>query len=107
MEKTQTKTILTTQFLKQCILWITLLLLNKTQTLAQTMTLSGTNWNVNPPSITEAGEDYAGTYESVADQLLLGVQVPLLLASGKVSVRYEPSPNWHNNLKLAIRRTSE
>jgi len=69
------------------------------------LTVVGSSWNVNPAPITEAGQNYAGTYESPSNQILLNAQVPLLLASGKVSVRFEANPTWHNALKLAIRRT--
>lgn len=71
----------------------------------QTLTISASPWNVNFMQIVEAGEDYVGTYESTASQILLNARVPLLLSSGKVSVHYEASPNWNDALKLSVRRT--
>lgn len=88
------------------IVYITVLFFSIIQANAQRkLTVVGSPWNVNPIPITDAGQNYAGTYESPSNQILLTAQVPLLLASGKVSVRYEPNPNWHNALKLSIRRT--
>ncbi|MGH2622926.1 MAG: hypothetical protein ACRDE7_04600, partial [Sphingobacterium sp.] len=90
------------------ILYITLLLFCSSLVLGQRrLTVTGANWNVNPPAITDAGANYSGTYQSPSDQILLSAQVPLLLASGKVSVRYEGNPTWHNALKIAIRRTGQ
>ncbi|MFY1048393.1 hypothetical protein [Chryseobacterium sp. GP-SGM7] len=72
---------------------------------AQSLTLAGNNWVVTIPSITEAGTDYAGTYESSSNQILMNASVPLLLGNAKVSVRYEPNPIWNSNLVLHARRT--
>ncbi|ANF53147.1 hypothetical protein A0O34_11110 [Chryseobacterium glaciei] len=69
------------------------------------MTVGGSNWTVTIPSITEAGNNYAGTYESATNQILLATSVPLLLGSGKVSVHYEADPTWHTSLMLNIKRT--
>lgn len=69
------------------------------------LTVGGTNWTVSVPSITEAGTNYSGTYESAANQILLGASVPVLLGNGKVSVHYEANPTWNNNLVLYARRT--
>jgi len=71
----------------------------------QTLTVGGTNWTVPIPSITEAGNNYSGTYESPANQIFLAASVPLLLGSGKVSVHYQAAPTWHNSLVLSTRRT--
>ena len=46
---------------------------------AQTMVISGSDWTVNIPPITEAGTNYAGTYESQTSQIQLTIGVPLLL----------------------------
>lgn len=73
----------------------------------RTLTVGGSNWTVSIPSITEAGSNYGGTYESATNQVLLGVSVPLLLGSGKVSIRYEANPTWHNSLILSARRTGD
>src|SRR5690606_20128383 len=77
----------------------------------QTITVSGSNWNINTNSTpsftqpTEAGNDYSGTYESPSNQVLISVAVPILLGSGKVSVRYEPDPLWHSSLIIETRKT--
>lgn len=71
---------------------------------SQTIGVAGTNWTVPIIPITEAGNNYPGTYESAANQILLSASVPLLLGSGKVSVHYEPNPTWHNSLNLSARR---
>ena len=73
----------------------------------RTLTVGGTNWVVSIPSITEAGSNYAGTYESAANQILLTASIPLLLSSGKVSVHYEGNPTWNPNLILQAKRTGD
>lgn len=73
----------------------------------RTLTVGGNNWTVTIPSITEAGTNYAGTYESTANQILLTASVPLLLGSGKVSVHYEANPTWNSSLILNARRTGD
>ncbi|CAA7197576.1 hypothetical protein CHRY9293_03643 [Chryseobacterium potabilaquae] len=73
---------------------------------AQTLTVSGTNWAVSIPSITEAGTNYTGTYESATNQVILTASVPLLLGNGKVSVHYEPNPTWNTSLILSAKRTN-
>ena len=108
MENSRTKNKFAARLIKRRVLYIMLLLLCSSLALGQRqLTVTGANWNVNPPAITDAGANYSGTYESPADQILLTAQVPILLASGKVSVRYEGSPIWHNELKLNIRRTGQ
>lgn len=72
---------------------------------SQKLTATGNNWTVTIPSITEAGSNYAGIYESATNQILLTAEVPLLLGSGKVSVSYVPDPTWHSNLILSTKRT--
>ncbi|GEN77464.1 hypothetical protein [Chryseobacterium hagamense] len=71
----------------------------------RTLTVDGTNWLLNIPVITEAGNNYAGTYESAANEILLTATVPLLLGSGKVSIHYEANPLWNSSLVLNARRT--
>lgn len=75
------------------------------QITTRTLAVNGTDWTLSIPSITEAGSNYAGTYESLSNQILLNAGVPLLLGSGKVSVHYEPNPTWHSSLTLSIKRT--
>lgn len=72
---------------------------------AQTLTVTGTSWTVPITTITEAGTNYSGTYQSAANQVLLAASVPLLLGSAKVSVHYQANPTWHNSLVLSARRT--
>ncbi|MDA6069145.1 hypothetical protein NJT12_05890 [Flavobacterium sp. AC] len=71
---------------------------------SQTITVGGTDWTPVIPTITEAGSDYVGTYESSSSQINLSLAVPLLLGTGKVSVRYEPNPTWNNSLKIDVRK---
>lgn len=73
---------------------------------SQTITVTGTNWTVAVPSITEAGNNYAGLYESATNQVILAASVPLLLGTAKVSVHYEPNPTWHSSLILSAKRTN-
>lgn len=71
----------------------------------RTLTVGGTNWVVNIPAITEAGNNYAGTYESASNEILLNASVPLVLGSGKVTMHYETNPTWNSVLILRARRT--
>lgn len=71
---------------------------------SQTITVVGTDWSPVIPAITEAGSDYAGTYESTSTQMSLNLTVPALLGTGKISVRYEPNPTWNNALKIDVRK---
>lgn len=71
---------------------------------SQTLTASGSDWTPIVPAITEAGTDYGGTYSSPAGQFKLNVTVPVLLGTGKVSVRYEANPTWHNSLKIDVQK---
>lgn len=72
---------------------------------AQTITVTGSNWTVPIPSITGAGSNYTGTYDSAINQVALKVDIPILLGSGKVSVHYTPDPTWNSNLILSAKRT--
>ncbi|WP_415329225.1 hypothetical protein [Chryseobacterium sp. MMS23-Vi53] len=86
-------------------IFIILLILSFNLKSQRTITVGGTNWTVSIPSITEAGSNYAGTYESATNQVLLDASVPLLLGNGKVSVHYLANPTWNSNLVLKARRT--
>ncbi|WP_228409693.1 hypothetical protein [Chryseobacterium sp. T16E-39] len=86
-------------------LYIFLFILLTGRASSQTLTVGGTNWTVPIPSITEAGTNYAGLYESATNQILLTASVPLLLGAAKVSVRYIANPTWNNSLVLNIKRT--
>src|SRR5690606_905389 len=83
----------------------------------QTITVSGSNWNVNTNSTpsftqpTEAGNDYSGTYESPGNLITLSGNIPgnlLNVLTGGVasivSVHYTPT-NWNSNLKLFVKRS--
>lgn len=73
----------------------------------RSITVAGGNWAVPIPTITEAGSNYTGTYESSDNQISLTASVPLALSSGKVSVHYEPNPTWNSNLILNVKRTGD
>lgn len=83
----------------------------------QTITVSGSNWNINTNSTpsftqpTEAGNDYSGTYESPTNLITLSGFIPgnllnLLIGgvASVVSVHYTPT-NWNSNLKLFVKRS--
>ncbi|MCL1652787.1 Uncharacterised protein [Elizabethkingia miricola] len=96
---------LRTAFFRYFLLFILVLGANNGK--AQTMVISGSDWTVNIPPITEAGTNYAETYESQASQIQLTIGVPLLLGTGKISVHYVPNPTWNNALSLAAKRTDD
>lgn len=77
------------------------------QLVFRSISVVGTSWTPIIPVITEAGSDYAGTYESPVGQIKLNVAVPLLLSSGKISVRYEPNPKWNSTLKIHISKLDD
>lgn len=87
-------------------IYLTFLVLFGCYCKSQTITLTGSNWTVTVPTITEAGNNYAGLYESATNQVILAVSVPVLLGTGKVSVHYEANPTWHNSLILSAKRTN-
>lgn len=76
----------------------------------QTLIVNGSNWTVNVPSITEAGSNYAGTYESANNLITLSGSLPgsflSLLAGGsaKVSMHYN-AISWNNSLRLYAKRS--
>lgn len=84
---------------------ILLLLLFNYYVKAQTLTVTGTAWTVPITTITEAGTNYTGTYQSATNQILLAASVPLLLGNAKVSVHYQPNPTWNSSLILSAKRT--
>lgn len=86
------------------LLTLTLIPLSHLSGKAQQLTVNGSNWTITPATITEAGTNYSGTYESPPNQILITAAGPLLLGNMKLSAHYEPSPLWHNQLKLAIKR---
>lgn len=104
------------QFLrKACIkrlIYITFVLISSCME-AQVVNVSG-NWNASIPVITEAGSNYAGTYDNSGstgtNQIILSGTLPgsflnLLSSSGaKMTMRYTPNP-WNSSLTLAAKRT--
>lgn len=80
---------------------------------AQVVNVSG-NWNPSIPVITEAGSNYAGTYDNSGstgtNQIILSGTLPgsflnVLSGSGaKMTMRYTPNP-WNNSLTLSAKRT--
>ncbi len=91
-------------FFKEITLVFLLLLCCKIKA-QRTITVGGTNWTVTIPSITEAGTNYSGIYESATNQILLGASVPVLLGEGKVTMHYQANPTWNSNLILQAKRT--
>lgn len=77
---------------------------------AQTVVPSGSGWTVSVPAITEAGNNYGGTYASATNAIMLSGTMPgsflSLLGSGvaKISVRYNPT-TWNNALHLYAKRS--
>lgn len=77
---------------------------------AQTINVGGSNWTVSVPTITEAGTNYAGTYESATNLITLSGTLPgsflNLLTSGaaRVSVHHTPT-TWNSNLHLYAKRS--
>jgi hypothetical protein len=79
---------------------------------AQVVNVSG-NWTANIPAITEAGNNYSGTYDNSANtspnQIVLSGSIPdsvikLLSSSGaKITMRYVSNP-WHSSLDLSAKR---
>jgi hypothetical protein len=81
---------------------------------AQTIIVGESNWDIstplgNLPAITEAGNNYTGTYQSVTNQITINGELPKsflsLLSSGsaKISMHYTPT-SWHNSLLLYAKR---
>ncbi|MCT2407248.1 hypothetical protein NZD88_06805 [Chryseobacterium antibioticum] len=73
---------------------------------AQSVTVPVTNWNASITAITEAGNNYTGTYASPTNQASINVGLPALLGSVKVYVHYEANPTWNSSLILSAKRTS-
>ncbi|CAD0221946.1 Flagellar hook-associated protein flgK [Chryseobacterium sp. JV274] len=76
----------------------------------QTITVGGSNWTVSVPSITEAGTNYAGTYQSATNLITLSGTLPgsflNLLTSGaaRISMHHTPT-TWNSNLHLYAKRS--
>ncbi len=94
------------KYVKKFIIAVLLLLCWEIKS-QRTLTVGGTNWVLNIPALTEAGTNYAGTYESAANEILLTATVPSILGSGKVSMHYEANPTWNSSLVLNARRTGD
>ncbi|MCJ7933630.1 MAG: hypothetical protein MUW56_08320 [Chryseobacterium sp.] len=77
---------------------------------AQTINASGSGWTVSVPSVTEAGTNYAGTYQSTSNITTLSGSLPgsflSLLTSGaaRVSMHYN-AISWNNSLHLYAKRS--
>jgi hypothetical protein len=77
---------------------------------AQTINASGNNWTVSVPSITEAGNNYTGTYESTTNVITLSGTLPgsflNLLTSGAARISmHHNSTSWNNALHLYAKRS--
>lgn len=94
------------KFITKNIFIVILIVFSQLQS-QRTLTVGGTNWTVTIPSITEAGDNYAGTYESSTSQIILVASVPLLLTNGKVSMHYTANPVWNSNLILSAKRIGD
>ncbi|UKB83601.1 hypothetical protein LF887_21745 [Chryseobacterium sp. MEBOG06] len=76
---------------------------------AQTITPAGSTWAVSVPAITEAGDNYTGTYQSASNVIILSGNLPgsflNLLSSGaaRVSTHYNAT-TWNSNLHLYAKR---
>ena len=80
---------------------------------AQVVNVSG-SWTANIPSITEAGNNYSGTYDNTGNtgtnQIKLSGTLPgsflnLLSSSGaKMTMHYTSNP-WNSSMTLSARRT--
>lgn len=71
----------------------------------RSITSTTSNWTLSPSLLIEAGTDYPSEFLSAANEVRLNVTVPLLLASGNVTVHQQSTSTWHENLKLSIKRT--
>lgn len=80
---------------------------------AQVVSVSG-SWTANIPSITEAGNNYSGTYDNTGNtgtnQIILSGTLPgsflnLLSSKGaKMTMHYASNP-WNTSMTLSARRT--
>lgn len=77
---------------------------------AQTVSISG-NWTASVPTITEAGNNYTGTYDNTtSNQIVMSGTLPgsflnLLTSTGaKISMHYVSNP-WNSAMVLAAKRT--
>lgn len=74
---------------------------------SQNIDVSG-RWNerIRASDITEAGNDYVGTYESDPDETVITIEAKNKNKTITVLIRKEDDPgDWHSNLDLQIRRT--
>ncbi len=94
---------------KQAILYYFILTFLSFQGFSQSISVSGSDWNVDlTGEITEAGEDFVGTYESANNQILVSMSIPGLLLVGSqatASIHYEENLVWQNNVVIESRRT--
>lgn len=96
-------------FLAKCLCIASLMIADNHLT-GQTITVGGSNWIVSVPSITEAGSNYVGTYESTNNIITLSGSLPgsflNLLAGGaaRVSMHYD-AISWNNSLHLYAKRS--
>lgn len=76
------------------------------QTFSQ-ITVGGSDWDVDlTGEISEAGDDFIGTYESVSSQITLSFTVPIL-GSRSIYVYYNEDPNWNSGMQISVKRTSQ
>ncbi|AZB00456.1 hypothetical protein EG359_12850 [Chryseobacterium joostei] len=97
-------------FVKRYLCIILLIISNYLR--AQVVTVSG-NWNPSLPVITEAGNNYTGTYDNTTttiNPITLSATLPgnflnLLSGTGAKMTMHYTTNAWHSSLGLAARRT--
>lgn len=75
----------------------------------QTILVEGSNWTPTITAITEAGNNYTGTYQSPTDQIKISGELPKsflsLLSSGSAKVSMHHTPiSWNGSLLLYAKR---
>lgn len=74
---------------------------------AQAITVGGSDWTAPVTAITEAGNNYVGSTESINPaQITITGTIPIGLLSNAVRISVsQNNVNWNSNLALAVRRT--
>ncbi|MBP1166901.1 hypothetical protein JOE44_003785 [Chryseobacterium sp. PvR013] len=95
------------QFLKRYLYIIPLIMGSFLE--GQTINIAGTSWTASVPTITEAGNNYTGTYDNPSlltlSGFLPGSFLNLLGSSGaKISMQHVPT-SWNSSLKLYAKRS--
>lgn len=85
--------------------YIFIILLSVANGLCSAQTVGGGSWTASVPAstITEAGENYSGTWTSLTNQSIISLA---WLTNYTVSVK-KTDTNWNSNLSLWIHKTGE